>query len=330
MSTIGAFTHGVARLSSYEDIELSRTGRISAITAVYVFVLASPSTIPTTTNVSGLPKEGDAFSSTDLWLVAEAPKLSRADRTSGVWEARVEYKRGGIDTGSSGGSAAERGNIEALRYSWGSNSVDLVESKSAGIQTSGGYGHVKPAGSPLINAAGDPYDGTVQVDNADLVITFVRRERALYTAALACNGTVNSSDTTVLGISIGKHCGRATVDVEDTLTDNKYRYRYTYTITIRKNVVDETDIGWDIGVLEAGWRYLDADTNEPTAFTVTDENGRKVAPSAPQLLDSYGRPVGTSVKAISVYGPYPESNWAALNLPAGIPSVQIEEDDEDD
>lgn len=327
MSTIGAFTHGVARLSSYEDLELSRTGRISSITAVYVFVLADPATIPTTNNVTGLPSEGDAFSSTDQWLVAKAPKLSRADRTSVVWEARVEYKRGGIDTGASGGSD-ERGNIEALRYSWGSNQVDLVESKSAGIQTTGGYGISKASGSTLLNTAGDPYDGTVQIDNADLTITFVRREKSLSTTALACNGTVNSTATTVLGISIAKHCGRVTVDVEDTLTDNKYRYRYTYTITIRKNVVDETDIGWDLGVVEAGWRYKDASTGEIVAFTVTDENGRKVAPSAPQLLNSAGYPVGTSVKVISVYGPYPENAWTDLHLPSAVPAVQIEEDED--
>lgn len=325
-ASIGAFTYGTARLSSYEGVELAKSGRLSAITAVYTVVLADPSTVPTTSAVSGLPEKGDSFSSTDKWLVADAPKLERTDPTSGVWEARVEYKRSGVDTGASAG--ADEGNIEALRFGWTSNNVDLVSSKSAAVApTDSNTYYAKPAESTLVNTAGDPYDGTVQVDNADLTITFVRREKVVQDTKLGKNGTVNDDEITIFGFTFAKHTAKVGIEVEDTLADDTYRFRYTYTVTVRHNYVEQSapfDLGWDLPVLECGWRFKET-TGGITLlkrFTDTDENGRKVAPSCPQLLGTDGTPAGTGGRKVSVYGPYAEASWTDLKLPASLPSVQ--------
>lgn len=101
-------------------------------------------------------------------------------------------------------------------------------------------------------------------------------------------------------------------------------YAVTVTLTGRRNMVykpsasatsdqgDVEDFGWDVGLAQCGFQYLDERSGEKMKFVTFDADGTPREVSAPMALDANGRPADKpAVRRIQVY---PEWDFSNLNL----------------
>jgi len=319
---IGNFTVGAARYSERGTMEIDEKGTPLSVPEIYTVVLADAKTRATASNVTGLPKAGDAHA-TFKNLECTGLSFDQIAPTSRVWKITANYGRVSSSVSTEGGETEAR--ITALEWGFVSHSRELVADAANGLL--------------VLNSAGDCFDKAVEVDVPDIQIHFVRLEKKFVKGKLELTGTVNSEEVEILGWKFPAYTARIQVTCRDTLdADARYRYEYDYTVTARSCIIDASnadvrnaadvpaaggnyDLGYRIPILDAGFNQLTADGK--AKILIDDGNGGLSEPALPQLLDGSGHVPASAgaVPVIFVFSPYKAAKWDALKLPKDYKAV---------
>jgi hypothetical protein len=313
MSTIGAFTVGVARHSRRESAEFDENAQLISCTEVYSFFLEAGKlphigTPPDSSSsaVTGLPAAGSAHPANAAIIVQSYSFTATSDNKTGhdAWECAVRYDLKFVsDTDESGESyrytAKRLGTVEC--------SVDLV----ADAET----------GEPVVNAAGDPFDSVPQRTIFSPAVEWRRKQTAPPAALCELSGTVNASEFTALGVTFPPRTGRLFVSADWSPGDEHWPWEVTYRIEGRNLYVEideiPVNIGWDEAFLECGYKYLETVGGKAVRFMDEDEETGQLRPSAmPQPLTIFGTDGRGYPPAIRRVATARESDWSGLNAPA--------------
>lgn len=304
---------GHARLSSIGDIVSDDSKKATEYTEQYTVVMESAEDVANTTTVSGIPSIGDKSTIDGLKHLRVCNiRFSKIDPMSTAWNIDVTY---GIAGHGRRVLIAESNGNDYISVSWG---VDEITSDIC----------YDIDNVPVINSAGDPFDSLPQKVVFAPHITIVRRESAFPNISL--NGTVNSDEETILGVSFAKHCARLKILVNQVAAEKPYEV--TYEIIGMTNIAPAEgystgvfeDWGWDIPMVECGYQFYD-ENGVLCKFTITDANGVEREVSGPQLLDFDGNDARGRNPHIKRIVPYMEASWSSLNFPTKPSEVEIEE-----
>lgn len=177
-------------------------------------------------------------------------------------------------------------NTDSLITDWGwddgTSSRDLVNS-------------VDQNGTPVVNSAGDPFETAPQVETPAPSFTKVvkfktRRDYWDY----MCK--VNQAAMTIGGVSCPARTLLCTVSERLLIGDEVWPYQYTIRLRYRSNKVmvngTLTEIGWDVGVVDAGMREIDQNTGELKLIQVLSKETNQLATvTSPELLDGQGHAI---------------------------------------
>lgn len=312
MSSTGNFTHGVARLVSIGDVEYNASGDVMEYTATYNVVVADASTIVTLSDISGLPAKREtspAFPT--LWV--SSYNVSRKGVGSRVWVVDVSYVLKPIFSGEAPGGDSD---VEIESVNWG-----YVESQEDAVFDA-------KSKLPILNSAGDPFDSVPQKIVCSPQVTIVRNEAASPAPLIWHTGKINSSEVTIAGVTFSEHSAMIRITAEDTL-ESSLRYRVTYEIVGKSKVAfvesmsagagpqatfEETDVGWNMPMLQCGYQYID-DSGKKVKFATVDESGELKEVSQPQLLTSAGGDGRKETPVLKVVQLYEEIDFSTFNLP---------------
>lgn len=157
--------------------------------------------------------------------------------------------------------------------------------------------HDVDTGKQVLNTFGDPFDSVPQVDRPSPVFTKVVKHKSRQGGWMALIDCVNDSSVTIGSMSCAAGTLRVVQVDEERLIGDEYGFKYRYTIGLQylSNKVklegsdSETEIGWDVAVVNQGCRGMikDEDGNfNPGRFTDDDSEGNKVPVSLPVLMDA--------------------------------------------
>ena len=313
--TLGYWTAGVARLS--ERGEVSPTGATDVYT---VYWPDTAGAFALDDVASGLPEYGDEHPA-DADLVATEFRV--ADHEPGVPFRRVSviYSRGEEEEEGSGSGAESIGTLTALDYPVYTQSGDLVADRVSG--------------APVLNSAGDVYDSVPSVEALYTGVHFVRRLAtwSKVSPQLALSGFVNSAAVTVYGVAFRKRTARLRITARNTRDGSARPWELDVTVEPRHCYVDAScafrpdstmaayelvagrgyDVGWDLPLLDCGYRYLDTGGGK-VRFVDVDANGGESAPQLPCLLTVDGRnnQNGAYPKSFLVVQTAPGDAWTDL------------------
>ncbi len=311
MSSTGNFTHGEARLVSIGDVEYSGNGDVTNYTATYNVVVADAATIVTLADITGLPAkhtESETFPS--LWAVGYL--IRRRGTGSRVWIIEVEY----VLKPRWSAEAPDDGDKELVSINWG-----FVESQEDAVFDA-------KSKLPILNSAGDPFDSVPQKIVCSPQVTIVRKEANSPAPLIWHTGKINSSEVTVAGVTFDKHSAMIRITAEGSDEDN-LPYRVTYEIVGKTKVAfvesmsagagpqatfEETDVGWNMPMLQCGYQYID-DSGNKVKFATMDESGELKEVSQPQLLTSAGGDGRKETPVLKVVQLYEEIDFSTFNLP---------------
>jgi hypothetical protein len=311
MSTIGAFTVGVARHSRRESAEFDENAQLISCTEVYSFFLEAGKlphigTPPDSSSsaVTGLPAAGSAHPANAAIIVQSYSFTATSDNKTGhdAWECAVRYDLKFVtdDSGESYRYTAKRlGTVEC--------SVDLI----ADAET----------GEPVVNAAGDPFDSVPQRTIFSPAVEWRRKQATSPAALCELSGTVNASEFTALGVTFPPRTGRLFVSADWSPGDEHWPWEVTYRIEGRNLYVEideiPVNIGWDEAFLECGYKYLETVGGKKVRFMDADEETGQLRPSAmPQPLRADGTDGRRYPPAIRRVATARESDWSGLHAPA--------------
>ena len=163
-------------------------------------------------------------------------------------------------------------------------------------------------GTPVLNSAGDPFESVPKVMTPAPVFTKVMKVKARQSGWNTATCTVNSASVTIGGISFPAGSLLCTVCEKRIIGDKNWKYRYTVKLRYKKNLVkiaganQLTDIGWDVAVVDAGMRELDANGKPQLIKKIDPEKKTPVTVTTAELLDGQGHKVSrTSGNAPTPY-----------------------------
>lgn len=285
---------GNARLTAKGGLAVGSNGKTS--TEDTYTVILNNGTRPIA-GLYGIPAQDSPHpdaSSNEMFasLVAKTIDFEQPDPTSNIWLARVRYEQ--VGTSVSGGEGDD-GVWTTARIARSSHSETLTEDANGKI---------------VVNAAGDAFEDAPNIDRDFLEVILVKRCSASPVATVeALNGTINSSNDSVLGISIPARCGRVKLEAERLFGQGK-TWQLSIHITINPNT-------WDLKVLENGYRYKDIEGNL-VKFTDITSDGKTVECSSPQLLGPEGGDGRGRGPYYAVFQPYKDASWSRLRLPTNV------------
>lgn len=304
------FEAGVARLVAAGGLD--RAGDGSRVVDTYSVVLADGETRPHTeavkigdrtvaANVSGIPAVGDAHPFFGAPYRLKEVEWSQPDPASRVWNAALTYDDSTEDGGGGGGGSDKPDRITAK--SWSSRRV--LKDVTSDAET----------GAALVNSVGDAIELRQQADAAYPVVSFTRLENESPASKCQLSGTLNSSSQTVMGVAFPARCGRLTVSAAKSTVEG-YRYAVTYTVEMMRNraLVNGTlaDIGWDVAVMDCGFRARLSAGSDPVRYQVKGADGSWYDSTTPVPLAADGT-VAATPRYIRV-ATAQAASWASLKL----------------
>ena len=315
MPTIGAFTHGVARLLQPGAVEYDDNDVPQSVTDVWGVVVAY-GTRPTLGSISGLPAAGSAHPSFPYLLRAGVTIRNQVElQGSRVWIIEVAYApQGASGSVTNPDPDPEQPGVESavriLEKAWPIYEVesDLVADASTG--------------DPVLNSAGEPYDRVPTIKRRYMGARVKRAEQNWPRAAALLDGTLNQTPVYVLGVLFPSRCARLEIDIEDTLAvGSDSRYHVTYNIVPAHNYYGTSgdppaplDAGFDVPLIEQGFSYRSG--GNLVRATVADANGAETPTPLPVLLAADGSLLpASSSPVVHVWHTYPDADWSDLNLP---------------
>ena len=313
MSTIGAFTVGVARHSRRDGAEFDESAKLISCTEVYSFFLQAGKlphigTAPDSSSsaVTGLPAAGASHPANAAITVRSYSFTATSDNKTGhdAWECAVSYAA--KDVAGTGGSG-ESYRYTAKRLGTVECSVDLIADAATG--------------APVVNAVGDVFDSVPQRTIFSPCVEWRRKQTASPAALCELAGTVNASDFTALGVTFPARTGRLFVSAEWAPGDENWPWEVTYRIEGRNLYVEidgiVANIGWDEAFLQCGYRYRETVGGKIVRFMDEDEETGQARPSAmPHPLKADGTDGRGYPPAIRIVTTAKVSDWSGLNAPA--------------
>lgn len=301
--TFGAFTKGVARLSEHGELITDSSGSAVSLSDIYSVWMGN-GIRATTANVTGIPAANSVHALVSGLYVSQV-RFSCVNSGSGIWNISVDYERDTVVE-----STQEDGTLKITAKSWDTSEsmVDLVVDAYSG--------------SPVVNAAGDPFDSVPQRAIYAPSVSFIRMESRAPGALIALNGSINSSEITVLGITFPAYCGKLRMSCRDTMATSGRHYECNYTIEGRINpvLIGETlaNAGWREVIVECGYNYTAGGKRykftETTKNSEGEEEQKEV--SSPQLLSEDGGDGRGQTPVLKVVFAHRPASWASLKLPS--------------
>ena len=150
----------------------------------------------------------------------------------------------------------------------------------------------------VVNSAGDPFDSVPSVSMPTPTFTKVMRRNKRQSDYTQYFCTTNSASLTIGAMTCAPGTLLCTVAEKKLIGEVLMPYEYTVHLKYRSNKVDvggtETEIGWDVAIVDAGMRELDATTGQPKLITVLSKETNKPATvTSPALLDGNGHALNT-------------------------------------
>lgn len=150
-------------------------------------------------------------------------------------------------------------------------------------------------GKPVLNSAQDPFDQAVRAEIYAPVFTKVMKFKQRQSGALAYNCIINGQSVTVGGVSFAARTLLCKVTEERIFGDPDFNYRYSVKLKFKTNkqkieqAEEETEIGWDAAVVDAGMRQWNETSGEKELIKFIDHETKKVmSVTSPALLDGNG------------------------------------------
>ncbi len=288
------WTIGVARLISIGGVG-NASGK-NEVRDIYGLIM-NPGDRPAA-GANGIPAYGDAHPDVDGLAVSNV-SFAQPDETSNVWRATVTYSPGSTNTHEDEDEQEVVDRYTRLHIGSVTENRDLtVDAEN---------------GTPVVNSAGDPFESVPQVERDFVEIQLARNQNTHPADIIAAlNGTVNSSDITVCGVSIPAKCGRIKIEA-----DRQFGNPFPWSVTFRIVINPDT---WAVTVLQNGYRYYPGGSgvSDPVKFTSTTEDGRVVECSTPQLLDENGYDNRGGTPVYATFNQYKAASWASLHLPVSL------------
>jgi hypothetical protein len=153
-------------------------------------------------------------------------------------------------------------------------------------------------GQPVLNSAGDMFETvpTIQEPSPTFTKSLKSKNRRFYTQ-YQC--TVNQGEMTIGGMICPAGTLLCTIAEKKNIGDVVWPYTYTIRLRYRSNVMkikgEMKELGWDIGITDAGMREKDDEKGGLKLIqVVSKETGELVTVASPELLDGAGHAVGRS------------------------------------
>lgn len=156
-------------------------------------------------------------------------------------------------------------------------------------------------GKAVVNSAGDPFESVPKTMTPAPIFTKSLKVKALQSGALDFNCKVNQSEVTIAGKKCPEGTLLCTVGLKRIIGDDDWKYQYTIRLRYKSNKVKlggdstETDVGWDVAILDAGMRAKqtvgegEEAKEEVRLIRVIDkETGRACVVTTPALLNGNG------------------------------------------
>lgn len=117
---------------------------------------------------------------------------------------------------------------------------------------------VDKAGKPVVNSAGDPFDSVPKISVPAPTFTKVMKFKDRQSGWAAMNCKVNKAEITIGGEKFPAGTLLCSCAEKRIIGDDVWKYQYTVHLKYKSNVVNlsgtNTEIGWDVAVLDAGMR----------------------------------------------------------------------------
>jgi hypothetical protein len=298
----GAFEKGVARLSEHGDLTNDANGIPLSLSDIYSVWLGR-GIRATSANVTGVPAANSAHPSVPDLFVGQV-RFTCIDNGAGVWNISVDYER---DTSATD----DEGDGETLKIT--ARGWDTTESFCDLLVDA-------VSGAPIVNAAGDPFDSVPQRPIYAPKVTFTRMESR--SPVIGLNGSINSAEVTVLGMTYPAFTAKVKVSATDTMATSGRRYQCNYEIEGRNNFVlvngSLVNIGWRDCMIESGYTFVKDGKRykftEKVKNTQGEEEEKEV--SSPQLLTASGGDGRGEQPVLKIIMTHRSANWTSLKLPS--------------
>ena len=176
------------------------------------------------------------------------------------------------------------------------------------------------APQPVVNSAGDPFDSSPSTTVPTPTFTKVIRTatRKSYSQYLC---TVNDAELTIGDMTCPANTLLCTVAEKKLIGEKNLPYEYTIHLKYRSNIVPdgetgaETEIGWNVGIVDAGMREIDGTTNKLKLIqTISKETGKPATVTSPELLDGHGAAQsrdasGHATPIVLIFSAYKQADW---------------------
>lgn len=151
--------------------------------------------------------------------------------------------------------------------------------------------------TPVLNSAGDPFESVPKVMSPAPTFTKVMKFKERQTGWQTAVCSVNGSPITIGGISFPTATLLCTISERRLIGDAEWKYQYTVRLRYKTNRVkiggasSATEIGWDVAVVDAGMRELDANGQPQLIKQMNPEKKTLVTVTSAELLDGQGHRV---------------------------------------
>lgn len=342
MADVGKFTYNAAR-PSQKGIETINKGE-RTYTEEYTVVINGQKS-PQEVTITGLPSVGE-----EKKIGGKKFKVTQITWSNSFpdeyWIATVQYKWNKKTSGDGGGGDEPSGGGKYVYKSFSPHAWNVdVEYDAAD-------------GRAVRNTAGSPFDQAITAQLYTTTITIKAREKSNPGTKISTyQGTINSDEIDVCGITIAPHCGLMTLAATET-GEEDHPWEVTYTVMIARNsppfsagsdykvnwdptssAGDAFEAGYDAGfdalVLNTGFSYLaEPETQgaerKEERFVELDKNGNVVPTPMPRLLDNSGGKAEDGQRHWCVFQRYPDADWSGLNLPDTDDPINEAPDDEEE
>jgi hypothetical protein len=258
----------------------------------------------------GIPRVGDKYvganGETDIGCYCYSVQPRSLDEPR-WWEVTCTYSNDGAKFGDAAKEQSDKGNKD-------SDKENNPTSRPPRVTTTWER-YVFPAvvdvnGKPIVNSAGEPFDPPNEVEDLRPVISVtVVKEKFNPADALPFAGAVN--DDNFLGIPPGlaRLAGLSATTIQEggrTLQEVTYEFHVNF-------------LGWELKVLDVGFRQKKDDGTLVEIEVKGDTTGRVRKLSSPWPLDGKGKAQAAgNAPVVLSFQVYPKKGFGGLGLPAGL------------
>lgn len=274
----------------------------SDVSARYQIVLDAPLAIDELpTSFTGVPEIGSPHPDRPGYYAARYEVTQPDANAKSTLDVLVKYEPMSVDSSPSQSEGMADGSVaQVTEWGWddGTGDKELVEACDT-------------FATPVLNSAGDPFDSVPTVYVPTPTFTKVVRTNFRQTFfGYSC--TVNSDTVTIGTVEFPARTLLCTVSEKILIGESLMPYEYTIHLRYRSNEVmpgtstTKEEIGWDVAVVDAGMREIDAISGKPRLIRVmSKESGQLATVTAPELLNGSGQAqTGTRRPYILVFQAY--------------------------